>query len=250
MLKALRSSLGRSLFVRRWARRANVGPWRRGKNEWDYVFELRQRHSGKNIFVLQIGANDGKRSDFLRPFIRRYKWRGLLLEPLPDIFSALRENYADTGSITLLNAALAESDGVRTFYRVRTGPGVPDYFHGLGSFYREVVAKHVAFFQEIERYIVEESITAISFPTLIRQQGIKRIDAVVIDTEGYDFQILKMIDFRQFQPKLVIYEHKHLSNADRECAAQLLKSLGYEVHPIESWDANTAAVYSQPTNPS
>jgi FkbM family methyltransferase len=240
----IRKAIGRDPFVLGWTRRLYLALGSGKKNESDYLFDLAL--SQKDVFVLQVGANDGKRDDFVGAFIRKYKWRGLLLEPLPDVFSALCKNYANKSHVTLLNAALADRDGEMTFYRVRPGPGVPDNCHELGSFYRDVILKHTFIFPEIEKYVVEETIAAVSFPTLIRQQGVQNIDVVVIDTEGYDLEILKMLDFRQFRPKVIIYEHMHLIKEDRVSAAHLLATLGYEIHPLSMGDQDTVAIYSAP----
>jgi len=224
-----------------WSRRVYVGFGFGEKKESDYLFDLAR--SKRDIFVLQVGANDGKRHDALSPFLQKFRWRGLLLEPLPDIFADLRRNYAGRDNVTLVNAALADRDGEMTFYRVKPGPGVPEGCSELGSFLRDVVAKHAWFFPEIEQHIVTEPITAYSFNTLVRKFDISKIDAVIIDTEGYDFEILKLIDFEKHRPKLVIYEHMHLSPQDRDSANKQLESLGYSVYRmIKAGDANTAAV--------
>jgi FkbM family methyltransferase len=238
----LRSAVMWDPLVLGWTRRMYVGAGLGEKNETDYLFDLVQNQ--KDIFVLQIGANDGKRHDPLSIFIHKYHWQGLLLEPLPDIFASLRLNYANDKHVTLLNAAMADRDGDMTFYRVEPGPGIPDNCNELGSFYRDVIKKHSFIFPEIEKHIVEETIAVVSFPTLVRQQHIKKIDVIFIDTEGYDFEILKLIDFHQFRPKLVVYEHMHLSQQDQNSASQLLAGFGYKIHPLtKSGDANTAAIY-------
>jgi len=237
----LRAAVAWDPFVQGWTRRAYVGLGMATKDEGDYLFDLAQSH--KDIFVLQVGANDGKRHDLLRPLIHRYRWRALLLEPLPDIFNALRKNYVNAKNVTLVNAALTDRDGEATIYRVRPGPGVPKFCNELASFRRDVVVKHAYLFAEIEQHVVAEAIAAVSFGTLVKQYGIEKIDVVMIDTEGYDYQILKLVDFVQFRPKLVIYEHAHLSKEDQAAAAQLLSSVGYEVHALRSGYLNTAAIY-------
>lgn len=40
---------------------------------------------------LQVGAMDGKRFDPVYAFAKHYAWRGLVLEPLPDLFALLAE---------------------------------------------------------------------------------------------------------------------------------------------------------------
>jgi FkbM family methyltransferase len=240
-LKKLRRAIMQNPSAKGWIRRAYVGLGLQEKSESDYLFDLAR--SKKDIFVLQVGANDGKRHDSLSPFMHKYAWRGVLLEPLPDVFADLRRNYAKHGNVSLLKAALADRDGEMTFYRVRPDPEIPDNCQELGSFYREVVEKHAAIFPQMKDRVVTEQIQAISFGTLVSQFEIEKIDAVIIDTEGYDFEILKMIDFQRFRPKLVIYEHLHLNKEDMRAAGQLLEGLGYDVHPIKRGDANTVAVF-------
>ena len=47
----------------------------------------------------------------------------------------------------------------------------------------------------------------ISLSDLIKEQNIKHIDLLQIDTEGYDYQILKSIDFTIVKPTIISFEH-------------------------------------------
>ena len=49
---------------------------------------------------VEIGANDGERHDHLRGFILERDWRGLMVEPLPDLFARLVANYAGVDRVT------------------------------------------------------------------------------------------------------------------------------------------------------
>jgi len=241
LLSKLRAIVSHDPVVLGWTRRLYVSLGFGEKNESDYLFDLAR--SEKGIFVLQVGANDGKRHDSVSPFIHKYRWQGLLLEPLPDIFETLRLNYANRSNVVLINAALADRDGEMTFYRVRPGPEVPDNCNELGSFYRDVILKHTYLFPQIEKYISTQIIEAVSFPTLVQRHNVQKIDALIVDTEGFDFEILKLADFQRFRPKVVIYEHMHLNKEDQEAARQLLADLDYDVHPLrKSGDANTVAI--------
>jgi len=63
--------------------------------------------------------------------------------------------------------------------------------------------------------------------TLFAEQKVEQVDILQIDTEGYDYVILKLFDFAKYQPAIVHYEHQHLSEADAQAAEALLKSHGY-----------------------
>jgi hypothetical protein len=49
---------------------------------------------------IQVGAYDGRESDTICEYIRRYRWRGLLAEPRPDIIERLKLNYAGLPGLT------------------------------------------------------------------------------------------------------------------------------------------------------
>ena len=63
---------------------------------------------------------------------------------------------------------------------------------------------------------------------------------ISIDTEGFDTEALKQIDFRRFQPSVVIYEHIHLDDGAKRASKELLAILGYDVY--NSYDTNYVAI--------
>jgi hypothetical protein len=65
------------------------------------------------LFFLQVGGMDGKRFDPIYAFVKHHRWKGIILEPLPDLFAALAANYAGHENVALVNAALTDGDGER-----------------------------------------------------------------------------------------------------------------------------------------
>ena len=56
----------------------------------------------------------------------------------------------------------------------------------------------------------------------------ERIDLLLVDTEGYDAEIIRRIDFSAWRPRLLVYEHYHLPPQERaECRGRL-EDEGYE----------------------
>lgn len=49
--------------------------------------------SSKPFRFIQVGANDGIHGDPLRAYIERHHWHGILVEPQPDVFARILENY-------------------------------------------------------------------------------------------------------------------------------------------------------------
>lgn len=221
-----------------WTRRIYCAIGLGTRTERDFLFLLARKQ--KHVFVLQVGANDGVTNDPIHPFVDEYRWKGLLLEPLSDIFEKLQQNYKGEAGIELCNAAMADQNGSMTFYRVTGGAEVPEWCDRIGSFSRETVLSHKHRFPAIERYITEQAVDVLSFNTLVDRYSIQGIDVVMIDAEGYDYEILQQIDLVRFRPKLVVYEQIHLSKAVKKASVDLLNRAGYDVH--NSYNMNFVGV--------
>lgn len=184
-------------------------------------------------FFIEIGSNDGEQHDHLRPFILSEEWTGIMVEPVPYVFERLRRNYGGLSRVVLENAAIAGRDGELTFYHLvdateeerRT---LPDWYDGIGSFRKETVLSHAAHIPDVERRLVGAELPTLSFRSLCEKHGVERLDLLVLDAEGYDWEIIQNIDFVQPRPELFVYEHFHLEPAERAAAAARLDQLGYE----------------------
>jgi FkbM family methyltransferase len=180
----------------------------------------------KDVFCVQIGANDGKSNDPLFRFITAQGWSGLLLEPIPEAFESLQATYRDFPKVNLVNAALAERDGERPFYTVAPGGNFAKA-HQFASFHRDAVASQTDWIPDVADRIVETLVRCISMETLLREADGREIDVLQIDAEGHDFAILKMIDFARLKPAIISYEHAHMSKAEQDMAAERLAAQGY-----------------------
>jgi hypothetical protein len=73
---------------------------------------------GSSMFFLQVGAMDGKNFDPLFKHVRRFNWQGLLIEPLPDMFERLRQNYSDCAGLLFENCAVTDAAEEIEIHRV------------------------------------------------------------------------------------------------------------------------------------
>ena len=173
-------------------------------------------HHGDLTFV-QIGAFDGVKNDDLFELVRRHRLRGVLVEPQPAAFAQLQQNYRDQPQVKLLNVAIAETAGTQTLYVPRGGAST------VASFDRAHLLRH-----GIDPHdIVARSVQCLPREDALGQTSFNPIDLIQIDAEGYDFEILRTIDFDRFQPAIVRYEYRHLSRRDADRAIELLQRHGY-----------------------
>ena len=196
---------------------------------------------------VQVGSNDGEQQDPLTAAIDRRRWRGVMVEPVPYVFARLRRRRGDQPGVHLANVAVAPETGTQTFYHLREATReeraqgiLPDWYDALGSFDRETLVAHAPYMPDAD---LVSRIEAIEVPTttfeeLCHRGGLDGVDIVHIDTEGYDFEVIKLIDFERWRPQLLIYEHLHLGE-DRGRAEQHLRERGYE---LASFEMDTCAL--------
>lgn len=184
--------------------------------------------SNHKISFVQVGAYDGVSGDPIHRFVKNGLLSGCLIEPQLDAFSQLESNYSGIPSVILKRAAISSTDGTAKLFRVRPGTKGPPWLFQLASFRREVLLKHAPYIEGLENAIITESVPTITFDTLFKDQPVYP-DVLIIDTEGFDFEIIKLYNLQKRKPKLILYEHKHLSSDDQEACITLLLQSGYKI---------------------
>jgi hypothetical protein len=61
----------------------------------------------------------------------------------------------------------------------------------------------------------------------LRAAGLTHVDLVQIDAEGYDWPIIRSIDFARLKPRILRFEYRHMSAADADTCLAHLTSHGY-----------------------
>jgi FkbM family methyltransferase len=180
------------------------------------------------FFFIEIGANDGISHDRIFDYVKQYRWRGILVEPVKYYFDKLVSAYSFSEDLIFANVAISDREETKAFHRIKEGiKFLPEWSEGLGSFYLDVLLKHRWAIPRIEDYLVTEQVQCISFNTLVEKYGVKKIDLLLVDTEGYDYGVIQQINFARLKPAIIVYEHKHLSRQDKQACAELLKRNGY-----------------------
>jgi len=181
------------------------------------------------VYFVQIGANDGDMSDPISRLVREHGWRGALVEPQPEVFKALQQNYDGVGGLTFVNAAVDHRPGKRVLYTVAPDASLPEYVSGLASFNKNVILSHRTRAPGVEGFIREVEVECVTIDDVVARSALPRVDVLQIDVEGFDAEVLRMVDFGRMRPRLVSYEWKHLSRADYDDAAALLVRNGYQL---------------------
>jgi hypothetical protein len=159
------------------------------------------------LSFVQIGANDGVSFDPIHAFVRahRDKVRGLVVEPLADKFAQLSAAYADLPAIRPVHAAIHNTERRMTIHRVdpRLEHRLPRWARGIASF----DPRHHERTRTLARHMITEEVTCMTFAELLAAHPGHTPDVLVTDTEGYDAEILRAIDFTTVRPALLHFEH-------------------------------------------
>jgi len=165
---------------------------------------------------------------------------GFVLEPLPDIYEKLVENYQSCINVKAFNLAIHETEAEMMLHRVKQeyAANVPEFARGVASF--DATHWEKTTIVPSAEYMEQVKVTCISFADFIESNGVDSLDLLLIDTEGYDYQILMSIDFSVLKPKIIRFEHgvrnKVMSPEKFTAVCAHLNSFGYQII-AESYDA-------------
>ncbi len=211
---------------------------------YNFFLSLIETFLSKNneMFLIQIGANDGKSFDPIYEFVTNNSnnVRGILIEPVVDYFEELKRNYKGYSNVILLNLAVHNSNKEMTIYR--TNPqiieqgGLPEYTKGIASFDKN--------YHELSRIpkeaVIEQKVQCVSFNNLLKEHQITKVDLLQIDTEGYDSEIILNLDFKVIKPTIIHFEHSLtdgiMSKKQFMILTDILHSNGYELW-MDKYDA-------------
>jgi FkbM family methyltransferase len=183
----------------------------------------------QKIKFIQVGASDCGLNDPLRDYVLNDRAKGLIIEPIQSSLCKAQERYCGITGLYFANCAIDNAKGLRTIFKIKDVEGLPNWAYQVCSFSREVVLRHEKEIPQIRELMVEESVCTETITELMNQSNLHSPDLLLVDTEGFDAEILKMFPFKNHCPPLVIFEHKHLNEKQENDSLKLLKKYSYQV---------------------
>lgn len=155
-------------------------------------FHLWQALGGKrNGFYIDVGAGHPIADNVSFWFYER-GWRGICVEPQPDLASA----YAHIRPRdTVFEGLVGRESGVTDFHIV-------DRLHGFSTTVK-THAEGASKFGATHRTV---RMPILTMAELCEQQGVTEIDFLKIDVEGAEADVLMGNDWKRFRPKVIVAE--------------------------------------------
>jgi FkbM family methyltransferase len=230
------------------------------------IADLTLHHMGRTGFrpsLVVIGAMDGVTFDELHDYISLYGWSGLFVEPVPEQFRRLKENHAHLGhspAHKYENSAVAAHDGTTRMLTIDQGAidagKVHPCFGGMSAIYPPrnglASAGDAATVATYGRVI---DVNCVTLATLLTRQGIESVDLLCIDAEGWDFEVIRQLDFTAHRPRLIRCEYINLRPDEQDAIVELLERHGYitshsgqniDAVPAEYWQEVEAGLSPAP----
>lgn len=177
------------------------------------------RKKGSDFTFVQVGSNDGvSGSDPIFNWVRKFQWKGLLVEPQPEAFERLLTNYREATQLKFCNMAVSAEKGNLAMFRNRDEDTTASF--DLNT----VKAQNPK--SEVERINVKTN----RLSSILLEFGFVHIDFLQIDTEGYELEVIKTLDFAVHKPAIINFEHGHLSRKALSDIFRRLADEGYVLH--------------------
>ena len=97
----------------------------------------------------------------------------------------------------------------------------------ISSFSSDFILKQIGYDGKWEDILDCTPVECLTVGSLLSKTGFESVDIIQIDAEGYDYEIVKSIDFDKLRPDIVCFEFLTLSESDRaECLRFMVKN-GY-----------------------
>lgn len=174
------------------------------------VFLLNYFKDKKDGFLVEIGAADGVNNSNSRRLIEE-GWKAILVEPNNNNYLKIKELYSNNPDILIENCGCSYETKITKFFVDQN-----DEYQQISTFSEN----QVDFCKKsYSCEFVEQEATLIKTSEIFKKYNIQNIDFLSIDTETYDLNVLKGIDFENINIELICTEDKNVDD--------FLKSKGY-----------------------
>ena len=203
--------IGRSYRRRRWRRALFelVGNYRYstpGLNGLDtkLASHIIDKLPDRDRFFIEAGANDGFSQSNTYYLAKRYNWRGLLIEPIPEMAAHCRRIRDES---TVVRCALGPQSGEGTTVQIHLAGLMSTVDGALGD--QAVQQSHLDSAFTLQAGIAQGTIEAPvrSLSSIIeehRPDG--TVDLLSLDVEGYEAQALSGLDLAIHRPTFICVE--------------------------------------------
>ncbi len=172
-------------------------------NELD--IKLDQYINLSNGFFIEAGANNGIDQSNTLYFEKYRNWRGLLIEPVPELAAKCKANKP---RCIIENAVLVPFDYPDSHIEMRYCNLMSQVKGAMKSEDKEL--QHIeqgCEIQKIKTYDIQ--VPARTLSSILEEHHIKSIDLLSLDVEGFELSVFKGLDLDKHKPRFILVEARY-----------------------------------------
>ncbi|MCC7206680.1 MAG: FkbM family methyltransferase [Anaerolineae bacterium] len=190
-------------------------------NDLDHKLEHYLPYRGG--FFVELGANDGYSQSNTYFFEKVRRWRGILIEPIPDLYRLAVERRRRS---RVFNCACVPFDYPDTHIKMTYSHLMSLVEGALRDPEKE--AEHIATgdrIQGVQSYTLSAPVRTLT--SILDECRVKKIDLLSLDVEGFEGSVLRGLDMTRYTPHYMLIEVRFKDEIDDllapryDCIAQL-----------------------------
>lgn len=174
--------------------------------------------------IIQVGANEGTKSDYLNNVLKTYgeNISVLFIEPQLNLKNVLIKNTKSLCKKTDYAFVAINSNKLSSLELFIPNQSIFPNTTTIASFDKNQIIKRLRKFHGIKKPVLNKHY----FPEIVPQKTLSEVakewnnyegkdkicDVLVVDTEGYDDQVIYSIDNPKNLPKIISFEWKNLTH--------------------------------------
>jgi FkbM family methyltransferase len=165
------------------------------------------------VFI-QIGTNNGN-DRFRQLVIENKPDKVVLIEPNPNLYETIRQNYRGIPNVTILPRAVYYEDDKDVDLFIGSRPEQYGKENDNGIVYTDAHFSLVPMNSWGDKdKMMKITAKSITFNTVCQMVGVTEIEYLQIDTEGFDSEIIRMLDFSKYTIQTIRYERWEFDSRD------------------------------------
>ncbi len=177
--------------------------------------------------IIQIGANNGDDEVYQLISSNAEKInKAVIIEPIPFCIPVLKEKYSAFKNVYIENVAISDNSEVK----------LRNFYYEAGGNYEVSTLKkeHLIHHGADENIIKCISVDCLTVSDIVDKYEIRNLDYLFIDAEGFDYEIIKSLDFGKCDIKNIKFESMHIDGVNLKGQRYsdlllFLGSMGYDV---------------------
>lgn len=204
--------------------------------QFEFYTELNKYTNNRDkVNSIIIGAMDGVSHDTIKDYVHNDNWNVAFVEPVEFYMDKLKNNFGASERFTFINKAISDKNEMKEFIMFDTDSVkagiINNGFAGVTTIYPPKNCMKSALNDiNLNKHIRHVQFECIPVSELITLLPFNNINYIQIDTEGYDFMILRQFDLSNVD--FIKIEYYSLSEEEKPELFQFLINNGYSYYIV------------------